>query len=37
MKALSKVLADRETAKAEDIMRGALVQAQQTFDKLYKA
>jgi len=37
MKALSKVLAARETAKAEDIMRGAVVQAQQAFDKLYKA
>ncbi|MGD0092411.1 MAG: xylose isomerase, partial [Planctomycetota bacterium] len=37
MKALGKVLAARETAKAEDIMRGALVQAQQNFDRLYKS
>ena len=37
MKALAKVLASRETAKAEDIMRGAMVKAQQYFDKLYRA
>jgi len=37
MKALAKCLAARETAKAEDVMRGALVQAQQAFNKLYKA
>ncbi|HEY3320705.1 MAG TPA: xylose isomerase [Planctomycetota bacterium] len=37
MKTLGKTLAARETAKAEDIMRGAMVQAQQTFDKMYKA
>lgn len=29
-------LAARETAKAEDLMRGALVNAQQIFDKMYK-
>jgi len=35
-KLLAKHLAARETAKAEDVMRGAVVQAQQNFDKLYK-
>jgi xylose isomerase len=36
-KLLAKHLAARETAKAEDVMRGAVVQAQQNFDRLYKA
>ncbi len=36
MKSLSKFLAARETAKAEDVMRGAMVQAQQAFDRMYK-
>jgi xylose isomerase len=35
-KALSKVLANRETAKAEDLMRHAVVAAQNYFDKMYK-
>jgi xylose isomerase len=33
---LMKHLASRETAKAEDMMRGALVRAQQEFDRMYK-
>ncbi len=36
MKALLKHLAGRDTAKAEDLMRGALVAAQLEFDKLIK-
>ena len=32
-----KSLAARETAKAEDMMRGAVVAAQKKFDELYKA
>ncbi len=32
---LMKVLAKRETAKAEDMMRGAVVNAQGYFDKMY--
>ena len=35
-KALMKVLAKRETAKAEDIMRAAVVAAQKYFDEMYK-
>lgn len=35
-KALLKVLANRETAKAEDMMRGAVVIAQRHFDVMYK-
>lgn len=35
--ALMNVLAARETAKAEDMMRGAVVSAQKKFDELYKA
>jgi xylose isomerase len=35
-KALMAVLAKRETAKAEDMMRGAVVNAQKLFDKMYK-
>jgi xylose isomerase len=35
-KNLNKVLENRETAKAEDIMRNAMVEAQKTFNKLYK-
>ncbi|MBN2270116.1 MAG: hypothetical protein JXN61_05845 [Sedimentisphaerales bacterium] len=34
-KALMKVLAKRETAKAEDMMRHAVVNAQQSFDEMY--
>jgi xylose isomerase len=34
--ALMKVLANRETAKAEDMMRAAVVKAQGYFDKMYK-
>ena len=34
-KALIKALANRETAKAEDMMRHAVVDAQQTFDQMY--
>ncbi|MBC8469128.1 MAG: xylose isomerase [Planctomycetes bacterium] len=34
--ALMKVLAQRETAKAEDMMRAAVVSAQGHFDKMYK-
>ena len=33
---LMKVLAKRETAKAEDMMRAAVVSAQGYFDKMYK-
>jgi xylose isomerase len=33
---LLKVLAKRETAKAEDMMRGAVVNAQRYFDEMYK-
>jgi len=33
---LMKVLAKRETAKAEDMMRGAVVNAQGYFDEMYK-
>ncbi|MCE5301379.1 MAG: xylose isomerase, partial [Spirochaetia bacterium] len=35
-KNLNKVLENRETAKAEDVMRHAVVDAQKIFDKLYK-
>jgi xylose isomerase len=35
-KALMKVLANRETAKAEDMMRAAVVSAQKNFDQMYK-
>ena len=35
-KALMAVLAKRETAKAEDMMRAALVAAQKYFDEMYK-
>jgi xylose isomerase len=35
-KALMKVLAARDTAKAEDMMRAAVVTAQVHFDKMYK-
>jgi len=35
--ALLKYLENRETARAEDMMRAALVDAQNAFDKLYKA
>ncbi len=35
-KALMKVLARRETAKAEDMMRHAVVAAQKHFDEMYK-
>jgi len=35
-KKLMKVLAKRETAKAEDMMRGAVVAAQKYFDEMYK-
>jgi xylose isomerase len=34
--ALMKLLAQRETAKAEDMMRAAVVKAQGYFDKMYK-
>jgi len=34
--ALLKHLANRETAKAEDLMRGALVEAQRAFDRVYR-
>ncbi|MGB6607540.1 MAG: xylose isomerase, partial [Atribacterota bacterium] len=33
---LMKYLADRETAKAEDIMREALTNAQKYFNRMYK-
>ncbi|NLZ06130.1 MAG: xylose isomerase [Phycisphaerae bacterium] len=36
-KALLKALAQRETAKAEDMMRAAVVMAQNAFDEMYKA
>ena len=35
-KALMAVLAKRETAKAEDMMRAAVVSAQRSFDEMYK-
>jgi xylose isomerase len=35
-KALMDVLARRETAKAEDMMRAAVVAAHGYFDKMYK-
>ncbi len=35
-KALMRCLAKRQTAQAEDLMRGAVVKAQQAFDRLYK-
>ncbi len=35
-KALMKALAQRETAKAEDMMRAAVVMAQNAFDEMYK-
>lgn len=35
-KALLKALAKRETAKAEDMMRAAVVHAQNAFDEMYK-
>jgi len=35
-KSLMKVLANRETAKAEDMMRHAVVAAQKYFDEMYK-
>ncbi len=35
-KALLKALAQRETAKAEDMMRAAVVMAQNAFDDMYK-
>jgi len=35
-KALMSVLAKRETAKAEDMMRAAVVNAQKHFDQMYK-
>jgi xylose isomerase len=33
---LMSVLTKRETAKAEDMMRGAVVNAQRYFNKMYK-
>ncbi|HPC96810.1 MAG TPA: hypothetical protein PLU87_17830 [Sedimentisphaerales bacterium] len=36
-KALLKALIQRETAKAEDMMRAAVVMAQNAFDEMYKA
>jgi xylose isomerase len=36
-KVLLQALADRQTAKAEDIMRNAVVNAQQHFNKLYNS
>ncbi len=36
LKALMALLASRQTAKAEDLMRGAMVKAQLTFDKMLK-
>jgi len=33
---LTTQLANRETAKAEDMMRAAVVNAQQSFDEMYK-
>ncbi len=35
-KSLMKALAQRETAKAEDMMRAAVVSAQKAFDEMYK-
>ncbi len=35
-KKLMAVLAKRETAKAEDMMRAAVVTAQKYFDEMYK-
>ena len=35
-KALMTLLAKRETAKAEDMMRAAVVAAQKYFDEMYK-
>jgi xylose isomerase len=35
-KALLKLLAQRQTAKAEDMMRAAVVSAQKAFDEMYK-
>jgi len=35
-KALMAALANRETAKAEDMMRGAVVSAQRYFNEMYK-
>ena len=35
-KALMDLLAQRETAKAEDMMRAAVVSAQKAFDEMYK-
>lgn len=35
-KKLYKFLQERETAKAEDLMREAVVYAQKVFDRLYK-
>jgi len=35
-KQLMNVLAKRETAKAEDMMRAAVVAAQKNFDQMYK-
>lgn len=35
-KALMKVLAQRQTAQAEDMMRAAVVSAQKAFDNMYK-
>ena len=37
MDALMKLLSARETAKAEDVMRGAVVAAQKAFDGMYAA
>jgi len=37
MKGLMALLAARKTAQAEDVMRGAVVQAQQLFDQMLKA
>jgi len=34
--ALMKVLENRDTASAEDMMRNALIEAQQTFNEMYK-
>ncbi|HNX57974.1 MAG TPA: xylose isomerase [Spirochaetota bacterium] len=34
--AIAKFLENRETAKAEDVMRGAVVKAQKFFDEMYK-
>jgi xylose isomerase len=35
-KALMALLAKRETARAEDMMRAAVVAAQKYFDEMYK-